>query len=105
MERSAPYDAISDWYEHDFLARQGGSDPLRISAALRELLGPGSGICLELGCGTGVHARQVRQLGWTPVVWTCQPACCDTRPPGYRSPEPTPGGYRYATARCQRSYQ
>ncbi len=31
------------------------------------MLGPGSGVCLEVGCGTGVYAGQVRQLGWTPV--------------------------------------
>jgi ubiquinone/menaquinone biosynthesis C-methylase UbiE len=65
----AVYDDIADWYEHEFLgpheARAG--DPLEIDHCLRALLGPGSGICLEVGCGTGVHAATVRALGWTPV--------------------------------------
>jgi len=30
------------------------------------LLGRGSGICLEIGCGTGARAGRVRDLGWTP---------------------------------------
>ncbi|MFD2352513.1 class I SAM-dependent methyltransferase [Nonomuraea ferruginea] len=33
---------------------------------LRGLLGEGAGPCLEIGCGTGVHARVVRELGWAP---------------------------------------
>jgi predicted TPR repeat methyltransferase len=24
-------------------------------------------MCLEIGCGTGVHAASVRALGWTPI--------------------------------------
>jgi len=40
-------------------------DPLGISWALRDLLGEGSGICLEIGCGTDVRAIQLSQLGWT----------------------------------------
>jgi SAM-dependent methyltransferase len=67
MGRAAAYDQIADWYEEQFLARQAGADPLGIGRAVRELLGPGTGVCLEIGCGTGVHARQVRDLGWTPV--------------------------------------
>ena len=59
------YDAIADWYEHEFLTRD--DDPIGIDDALRVLLGPGAGACLELGCGTGVHAARVRDLGWTPV--------------------------------------
>jgi SAM-dependent methyltransferase len=69
----AAYDEIADWYQEEFLggrapdpARDDG-DPLGIGRALRDLLGHGSGICLEIGCGTGVHATQVSQLGWTPV--------------------------------------
>jgi SAM-dependent methyltransferase len=67
MASVAAYDRIADWYEKEFLSRQSGSDPLGISRALRALLGPGSGTCLEIGCGTGAYAEQVRQLGWTPV--------------------------------------
>ncbi|MGA8113790.1 MAG: class I SAM-dependent methyltransferase [Actinocatenispora sp.] len=63
----ARYDDIADWYEEEFLGRQPGTDALGINRALRELLGPGEGTCLEVGCGTGVHAATVRQLGWHPV--------------------------------------
>jgi SAM-dependent methyltransferase len=66
MVRVAAYDEIADWYEHDFLPRQAG-DPLGTVAALRALLGPGDGACLEIGCGTGVYAGQVRELGWRPL--------------------------------------
>jgi ubiquinone/menaquinone biosynthesis C-methylase UbiE len=65
----AAYDEIADWYEHKFLGTQDrrAADPLEIDRCLRALLGPGSGTCLEIGCGTGVHAATVRELGWTPV--------------------------------------
>ncbi|MFD4668221.1 class I SAM-dependent methyltransferase [Lentzea sp. NPDC058450] len=62
----AAYDEIADWYEHRFLGTQRG-DPLGVSRALTELLGEGAGVCLEIGCGTGVHAALLRELGWTPV--------------------------------------
>jgi SAM-dependent methyltransferase len=64
---TAVYDGIADWYEHEFLTGLRESDPIGVDAALRDLLGPGAGTCLELGCGTGVHAGRVRGLGWTPV--------------------------------------
>ena len=69
MTSAAPYDEIADWYEHDFLGRTeaAGDDPLGIKRALRDLLGRGRGICLELGCGTGIRAAVLRGLGWTPA--------------------------------------
>ncbi|WP_049567825.1 class I SAM-dependent methyltransferase [Nonomuraea sp. SBT364] len=60
----AAYDEIADWYEEVFLA---AGDPLGTRGLLRELLGEGRGTCLEIGCGTGVHAAVVRDLGWTPA--------------------------------------
>jgi SAM-dependent methyltransferase len=60
------YDAIAEWYETSFLAGQ-REDPLDIRPIVRELLGPGSGPCLEVGCGTGVHAELIRSLGRTPL--------------------------------------
>lgn len=63
----AAYDEIADWYEEEFLAGQGTGDPLGIDRALRDLLGAGSDVCLEIGCGTGVHAASVRELGWKPI--------------------------------------
>ena len=69
MAPAAAYDEIADWYEQEFLARtEPGSDPIGIAAALRSLLGDGSGgACLEVGCGTGAWARTMRDLGWSPV--------------------------------------
>lgn len=61
---TAAYDEIADWYEERF---GGGEDPLGLHAALGELLGTGSGPCLEIGCGTGHNAGTVADLGWTPV--------------------------------------
>jgi ubiquinone/menaquinone biosynthesis C-methylase UbiE len=66
---SAAYDEIADWYEEEFLGRDVArdDDPLGIAHALRDLLGEGCGTCLDIGCGTGVNAARVRDLGWTPV--------------------------------------
>ncbi len=61
----AAYDEIADWYEEHVGTRP--DDPLDLGRVLRELLGPGAGPCLEVGCGTGMHAARVRALGWTPV--------------------------------------
>jgi SAM-dependent methyltransferase len=67
MTRAA-YDEIADWYESEFIRPQtGADDPLGVHDALRELLGPGTGLCLEIGCGTGVYAAAVRRLGRTPI--------------------------------------
>ena len=74
MPTTAPYDEIADWYETVFLAAQraepspdGFADHLGIDRAVAELLGRGTGSCLEIGCGTGIYAQRVRQLGWTPI--------------------------------------
>lgn len=72
MPPTAPYDEIADWYENEFLTTQrsldgGNPDPLGIAAALEQLLGKGSGACLEIGCGTGIHGNHLSAMGWTPV--------------------------------------
>lgn len=74
MPTTAPYDEIADWYETVFLAAQraagsegGFADSIGVDQALCELLGPGTGSCLEIGCGTGIYADRVRRLGWEPV--------------------------------------
>ena len=73
MTPSAAYDEVADWYEEVFLRRNPpdsgtpGGDPIGIDRALVDLLGRGSGPCLEIGCGTGIHAARIRALGWAPV--------------------------------------
>jgi SAM-dependent methyltransferase len=63
----AAYDAHADWYE-DYLSRPGSAAyNRRVHSVLRELLGTGTGTCLEVCCGNGIHAPAVRELGWTPV--------------------------------------
>lgn len=69
---AAAYDGIADWYETEFLggARREVEDgnPVGLGRLLGELLGTGDGgLCLEIGCGTGVHAARVRERGWMPV--------------------------------------
>lgn len=44
-----------------------GPDTSLIERSFRELLGVGSGPCLAIGCGTGINAYRLRQLGWSPV--------------------------------------
>src|ERR1022692_3711515 len=84
----AVYDEIADWYAEKFPGdRRAGAgtpdgdspgdrpsaagiadgDSLGIGRGLRDLLGEGSGACLEIGCGTGNYAASVRPLGWAPV--------------------------------------
>lgn len=73
MAPTAAYDEIADWYEEEFLggqsagARTRDGNPLGLHGVLRDLLGEGHGICLEIGCGTGVHATQASKLGWAPI--------------------------------------
>jgi len=57
----AVYDEIADWYEEQFSPLPG------LPRQLVDLLGKGTGPCLEIGCGTGAHAATVRSLGWTPI--------------------------------------
>jgi SAM-dependent methyltransferase len=57
----AVYDEIADWYEEQFSPLPG------LPRQLVEMLGKGTGVCLEIGCGTGAHAAPVQALGWTPI--------------------------------------
>jgi SAM-dependent methyltransferase len=63
---SPAYDRIADWYAGYVEADTGGFTT-RADSALRRVLGRGRGVCWDLACGTGVHARTIRELGWTPV--------------------------------------
>lgn len=66
MTNTAAYDAIADWYEQ--FATDTATDYMdRVRGQLAGLLGAGPGHCLELCCGTGVHAAELRRLGWDPL--------------------------------------
>jgi SAM-dependent methyltransferase len=58
----ARYDGLAEWYEQFRPAL-----PEHELNALRRLLGPGDGRCLDLGCGTGVPTEAVTELGWSVV--------------------------------------
>ena len=73
---SAPYDEVADWYEHDFLVTQralgvdGFADRLGIDRSLAELLGAGTGTCLEIGCGTGADVGFRGGVAYEPGLLT-----------------------------------
>ena len=62
----AAYDPIADWYA-DYVRLDAGGFTARADTALRRILGPGRGTCLDVACGTGVFAATLRGLGWSPV--------------------------------------
>ena len=60
---AARYDGHADWYDatFGFLGDETGSDGL-----LGQLLGPADQdgrVCLDVGCGTGLHFRAAQELG------------------------------------------
>jgi SAM-dependent methyltransferase len=67
MERvRARYDDHADWYEAS-LTGLADVHTRRVSRLLGEVLGHGSGVCLDLGCGTGHHSELLARRGWRPV--------------------------------------
>ncbi len=62
----AAYDGIADWYA-SYVSADAAGFTARADDALRRTLDGGSGICLDLACGTGVFAATLRELGWTPL--------------------------------------
>ncbi|RBI97487.1 SAM-dependent methyltransferase, partial [Micromonospora provocatoris] len=60
------YDDIADWYE-EYAGETSSVYMDRVRSVLADLLGDGPGRCVDLCCGTGAHAAEVRRLGWTPV--------------------------------------
>ncbi len=63
MPGETRYDAHADWYD-SYVTGTARPHTQRTSDALCASVGEGSGICLDLGCGTGVHASDLRALGW-----------------------------------------
>jgi SAM-dependent methyltransferase len=62
------YDGVSSWYD-EAMQESGERGDLARSAfsLLSELLGPGEGTIVDIGCGTGLSAAYLRQLGYQPV--------------------------------------
>jgi len=56
------YDGLADWYE-------GWNEPnaTRNASGVLDLLGPGQGLCLDLGCGTGQYFSVLAATGRTVV--------------------------------------
>lgn len=55
---TARYDGLADWYDARYVS---GAEPHQ--PGLLELLGPGSGPCLDIGCGTGRNFETIRASG------------------------------------------
>jgi SAM-dependent methyltransferase len=62
----ARYDGLADWYD-----RYISTDALPLSELARttlcDLLGPGRGRCLDLGCGGGIAIAPLASMGWAVV--------------------------------------
>jgi SAM-dependent methyltransferase len=56
------YDGFADWYESFNAPRAEANRDL-----ILDLLGPGSGLCLDLGCGTGLYFDALLESGRVPV--------------------------------------
>lgn len=59
---TARYNGLADWYDARYVTGAPRHQP-----SLPELLGPGSGPCLDLGCGTGRNFDTIRDSGRTVV--------------------------------------
>lgn len=61
----ARYEGLGDWYESFFAVY--GEGEHSSAAHLKRLLGRGSGWCLDIGCGTGIHFEAIHSTGRTVV--------------------------------------
>lgn len=59
---TARYDGLAEWYDEEL-----GPFVERSLPDVRELLGTGTGRCLDLACGTGIVSETVAALGWQVV--------------------------------------
>jgi SAM-dependent methyltransferase len=62
MRSASRYDGHAQWYDEWRVAHVGGN-----AAEIAELLGPGDGLCLDLGCGTGLLFPALAGTGRTVV--------------------------------------
>jgi SAM-dependent methyltransferase len=56
---TAHYDGVAAWYDEHLVPGR------ELVEVVRRLIGPGSGRCLDLCCGTGFHLATLHELGWT----------------------------------------
>ncbi|WP_440070856.1 class I SAM-dependent methyltransferase [Streptosporangium sp. OZ121] len=59
---TARYDGLAEWYD-DYI----GPGAAANVAHMADLLGPGEGLCLDIGCGTGLYLDAIRSTGRTVV--------------------------------------
>jgi SAM-dependent methyltransferase len=59
----ATYDEIADWYA-EYVGGEAGPFGERVNGLLETLLGNGTGVCVDIGCGTGARAQTIQRLGW-----------------------------------------
>jgi SAM-dependent methyltransferase len=62
----ARYDGFAQWYD-EYVTEAATALTAQAQQALLAMLGPGPGIVLDLGCGTGVHIPPLAQAGWSVV--------------------------------------
>ena len=66
MAAKARYDGHAHWYE-TWTQTSGASFMDVVRRVLRDLLPPGNGMALDIGCGTGLHTAALRERGYMPV--------------------------------------
>jgi ubiquinone/menaquinone biosynthesis C-methylase UbiE len=68
------YDDVAEWYDTYVTAGAAAGIHDMADRLLNQLLGPGQGICLDLGCGGGAHAPALSALGWSVIGVDISPA-------------------------------
>lgn len=59
---TARYDGQAEWYD-EYIGPSASTN----SAWIVDLLGPGDGLCLDIGCGTGLYLQAIRSTGRTVI--------------------------------------
>lgn len=60
---SARYDGHADWYDQALATYSDVDSESSSAALLARLLGPGTGWCLDVACGTGLHFAAIESTG------------------------------------------
>lgn len=64
---TARYDGHADWYDEKFRGYGSADGSGGVLARLLGPAGPGGPVCVDVGCGTGLHFAAVRASGYTVV--------------------------------------